>query len=94
MPEKSSHEETIDVVVPNVPFLAASLTIDKIKSFITKTITFNAVKNTGEKPFKKLVAKDFLWGYTDKILSLKNLFSSGSNSKFGLLMNVSKLKVE
>ncbi|KNC22291.1 hypothetical protein FF38_12904 [Lucilia cuprina] len=87
LPEKSSHGENIDVIVPNVPFLAASLTVDKIKSFITKTITFNAVKNTGEQPFKKLVAKDFLWGYTDKILSLKNLFSSGANSKFGLLMN-------
>ncbi|XP_037817284.1 lysosome membrane protein 2 [Lucilia sericata] len=87
LPEKSSHEEDINVIVPNVPFLAASLTVDKIKSFISKTITFNAVKNTGEQPFKKLVAKDFLWGYTDKILSLKNLFSSGGNSKFGLLMN-------
>lgn len=82
--------ENINVVVPNVPFLAASLTIDGIKSFLSRTLTFNAVKQTGEQAFKQLVAKDFLWGYTDKILSLKNLFSSGGNSKFGLLMNVSK----
>ncbi|XP_065368262.1 lysosome membrane protein 2 [Calliphora vicina] len=86
LPDKSTHEENINVIVPNVPFLAASLTVDQTKSFISKTIKFNAVKNTGEQPFKKLVAKDFLWGYTDKILSLKNLFSSGANSKFGLLM--------
>uniref|UniRef100_T1PF54 CD36 family protein n=1 Tax=Musca domestica TaxID=7370 RepID=T1PF54_MUSDO len=84
--DRSSHDENLLVVVPNVPFLAASQEIDKISNPFTRSISMTTVRNAGRHAFYTLKIKDYLWGYRDPILAVKNTFSRG-NSYFGLLKN-------
>lgn len=56
-------------------------------SGLQKFSTSLLLKGMREPAFKALTAYEFLWGYYDRISALN--FASG-NTKFGLLMNVSK----
>ncbi|XP_073847782.1 lysosome membrane protein 2 isoform X2 [Musca autumnalis] len=84
--DRSSHDENISVVVPNVPFLAASQEIDKIKNPLLRGISMRMVRGAGGHAFYTLKVKDFLWGYKDPILTVKSNFGRG-DKYFGLLKN-------
>ncbi|XP_059224667.1 lysosome membrane protein 2 [Stomoxys calcitrans] len=82
---RSTHDENVKILVPNVPFLAASVQVDKMNSF-KRRFSISAIRSASGNPFYTLKARDYLWGYKDPILSMKNTFSSG-DSRFGLLKN-------
>ncbi|XP_061396790.1 lysosome membrane protein 2 [Musca vetustissima] len=84
--DRSSHDENVSVVVPNVPFLAASEEIEKMKNPFTRGLSMGAVRAAGRHAFYTLKVKDYLWGYKDPILNIKKTFLGG-DAYFGLLKN-------
>lgn len=76
------------VTVPNIPMLTAISTF-RDGGFTKKLILNSAISSTGSTLFNTLPVEEFLWGYHDKLLELKNKLSFTSKvsfEKFGILM--------
>ncbi|KAH8415908.1 hypothetical protein KR222_003525, partial [Zaprionus bogoriensis] len=82
LPEKSTIREDDIVMVPNVPLLSAAVHVQRMVIFKRWGVLF-AINQLNEKLFKTLTVREYLWGYRDKIVSLKSL--GRGKTHFGLL---------
>lgn len=75
--------------MPNVPFLTAAWEIsraDLLKELAVKAV----IMTTQSKPFVKVSAHSFLWGYDDELIEKSKAwsFSPPKFDKFGMLTTV------
>lgn len=82
--------ENDEIIVPNVPVIAAITRIDNI----VKAWTLDSLlKSTSSEEFKRLTENEFIWGYSDRFLSaiktIMNFLNDGiSVEQFGILRAV------
>ncbi|KAH8283582.1 hypothetical protein KR018_008304 [Drosophila ironensis] len=84
LPEKSTMGEHEVVLVPNVPLITAAGHVKRMPTLM-RLASSAYIRQFKEPLFKNLTAHEFLWGYQDKIITLKSL--GHGKRHFGLLMN-------
>lgn len=83
-------KEDDEIIVPNVPVIAAIPRIDNIM----KSWSFHGIlKTTNSNEFKRLTEDEFIWGYSDDFLTtIKNILTIMGDSmrvnEFGMLKAV------
>ncbi|XP_034478600.1 lysosome membrane protein 2 [Drosophila innubila] len=83
---KSTIREDDVVLVPNVPLISAAVHIKRFPLLQRAGITMFIAQFLKEPLFRRLTVHEYLWGYPDKIISMKSLQSIGrGKTHFGLL---------
>ncbi|KAK9704474.1 CD36 family [Popillia japonica] len=83
-PELSAGGENDSILVPNVPLLGVGSYLTTASSFIK--MAFNARTMFTEQEFRQLTVHQYLWGYSDSLISLGPFLNMKLNfEQFGLL---------
>ncbi|XP_055858648.1 scavenger receptor class B member 1 [Episyrphus balteatus] len=86
LPDKSVGDRFQNVIVPNIPLLSASVSVDKM-SFFQKFTASHAINALNLDAFLEVPIDDFIWGYSDKLINVLRNFMPELRPKFGMLMN-------